>query len=106
MCWEAHSQDEGSAKQGGDLNYFTRERMVPQFSQAAFALTPGEISDVVTTQFGYHIIKLTDRKPAAAIPFAQAKEKLKEILQNQKRQQRSAAFVTALRQKAKVEVLV
>ena len=59
-----HSQDETNAQQGGDLDYFSRGRMVAAFDNAAFALAPGEISDLVKTEFGYHIIKLTDRKPA------------------------------------------
>jgi peptidyl-prolyl cis-trans isomerase D len=59
-----YSQDETNAQQGGDLDYFSRGRMVAEFDAAAFALAPGEISDLVKTEFGYHIIKLTDRKPA------------------------------------------
>jgi peptidyl-prolyl cis-trans isomerase D len=59
-----YSQDETNAQQGGDLDYFSRGRMVAAFDTAAFALAPGEISDLVKTEFGYHIIKLTDRKPA------------------------------------------
>ena len=59
-----YSQDESNAQQGGDLDYFGRGRMVPEFENAAFALKPGEISDLVKTEFGYHVIKLVDRKPA------------------------------------------
>ena len=57
-----YSEDEASAKNGGDLDYFGRGRMVPEFDQAAFAMQPGQISDLVKTQFGYHIIKLVDKK--------------------------------------------
>jgi peptidyl-prolyl cis-trans isomerase C len=103
---QARSQDETSAPNGGDLNYFSRGRMVPPFEQVAFALQPGDISDVVTTQFGFHIIKVTDRKPAAAVPLEQVKDQLKVMLQNQKKRQRAESFIATLRQKSKIEVLV
>jgi peptidyl-prolyl cis-trans isomerase D len=64
-----YSQDESNAQQGGDLDYFSRGRMVAAFENAAFALAPGEMSDLVKTEFGYHIIKLTDRKPAIVRPI-------------------------------------
>jgi peptidyl-prolyl cis-trans isomerase D len=64
-----YSQDESNAAQGGDLDYFSRGRMVAAFENAAFALAPGEMSELVKTEFGYHIIKLTDRKPAIVRPI-------------------------------------
>ena len=60
-----YSEDEASAKQGGDLDYFAQGRMVPEFDEAAFALQPGAVSDLVKTQYGFHIIKVIDKKPAA-----------------------------------------
>ena len=100
-----NSQD-GSAAQGGDLGFFQRGRMVPPFDQAAFALKPGEISEVVTTQFGYHIIKLMERKEASTVPFEQVKPQIVGFLTNQKKQQRVDAFIQDVKKRAKIEVLV
>jgi peptidyl-prolyl cis-trans isomerase C len=100
-----HSAD-GSAQQGGDLNFFTKGQMVPAFDQAAFAMKPGEISDIVTTQFGYHIIKVTDRRPASTVPFEQVNGRIKDFLTEQQKQQKADAFIQSLKQKAKIEVLV
>jgi peptidyl-prolyl cis-trans isomerase C len=97
---------DGSAPQGGDLNFFTKGQMVPAFDEAAFALKPGQISDIVTTQFGYHIIKVTDRRGASTVPFEQVSEKIKEFLTEQQKQQKAQAFIDALKQKARIEVLV
>lgn len=102
---QEHSQD-GSAAQGGDLNYFTKEQMVPAFSNVAFALKPGQISDVVTTQFGYHIIKVTDHKPGRVVPYEEASAKIKEYLGEQKKQQHADAFIDGLKKKSKIEVLI
>ena len=65
-----YSQDETNAAQGGDLDYFGRGRMVGAFETAAFALEPGAVSDLVKTEFGYHIIKVTDKKPAIVRPLS------------------------------------
>jgi peptidyl-prolyl cis-trans isomerase C len=100
-----HSAD-GSAQQGGDLNFFTRGQMVPPFDQAAFSMKPGEISDIVTTQFGYHIIKVTDRRAASTVPFEQVSARIKEFLAEQQKQKKADDFIQSLKQKAKIEVLV
>lgn len=74
---KAKSQDPGSAKQGGDLGYFAKGRMVPSFEQAAFALQkPGELSPLIESPFGFHIIKLEDRKPAGPAPYEDVKDTL------------------------------
>ncbi len=100
-----NSQD-GSASQGGDLGFFPRGKMVPPFDQAAFALKPGEISDVVTTEFGYHIIKLTEKKAGSMVPFEEVKPRVVEYLSNQKKQQRVDGFIDEAKKRAKIEVLV
>jgi peptidyl-prolyl cis-trans isomerase C len=102
---QEHSQD-GSAAQGGDLNYFPRGQMVPEFDKVAFELKPGQISGVVQTQFGYHIIKVTDRKPARTVPYEEASAQIKQFLTEQKKQQHADTFIAGLKKKSKIEVLI
>ncbi|MDP1568808.1 MAG: peptidyl-prolyl cis-trans isomerase [Vicinamibacterales bacterium] len=91
-----HSQDEGSAVQGGDLDYFGRGRMVPEFEQAAFALEVGQISDVVESPFGFHIIKLTDRRPGTTQPLADVRAEIVDQLRWQSAQQQAEQTARAI----------
>jgi peptidyl-prolyl cis-trans isomerase C len=100
-----HSED-GSAQAGGDLNFFSKEQMVPSFADAAFALPTGQISGVVETQFGYHIIKTTDRRPAGTVPFDEVKEQIAGYLRQQRQQEKTDALIERLRAKARIEVLL
>jgi peptidyl-prolyl cis-trans isomerase C len=102
---QQHSQD-GSAAQGGDLGYFPRGQMVPEFDQAAFSLPVGQVSGIVTTQFGYHILKVTDKKPAGTVSFEEAAPKIKQYLEQQKKQEAADAFINGLKKKSKIEILV
>jgi peptidyl-prolyl cis-trans isomerase C len=93
------STDPGSGKEGGDLGYFTKQRMVPEFAEAAFATEIGQISAIVKSQFGYHIIKVEDKREKKAPSFDQLKERIEEFL-TQKAQQ---DVVLKFRDAAKIE---
>jgi peptidyl-prolyl cis-trans isomerase D len=75
-----YSQDEGSAKNGGDLDFFGRGRMVPEFDSVVFTMEPGQISDLVKTQFGFHIIKLAEKKASTTRPIAEVRPQIQDQL--------------------------
>lgn len=91
---------DGSKDYGGDLGYFTAPEMVPEFSKAAFALKPGEISQPVKSDMGWHIIKLEDRKMGGAQPYDQVKTAIRNILLRKKTQEK----IISLRLQSKVEI--
>jgi peptidyl-prolyl cis-trans isomerase C len=95
-----------SSKQGGDLGYFGKGQMVPAFEQAAFALKPGEISDVVETQFGYHIIKLIEKKGAETVAFKGVRPSIEEYLKGQKVKAAVNEYLAEMRKSARIEMLL
>jgi parvulin-like peptidyl-prolyl isomerase len=92
-----YSLDKTSAEKGGDLGFFGRGKMVPEFERAALSLKIGEISKPVRSRFGYHIIKLTDVKKGKPASFEQSRESIRRELINQKRKKLFDAFVERLK---------
>lgn len=95
------SKDPGSGKEGGDLGWFTKDRMVPEFAEAAFKLKKGEVSAPVKSQFGWHVIKLEDKRTKPLPDYAAVKPQIEQYLERKAQQD----AVLALREKAKVERL-
>jgi peptidyl-prolyl cis-trans isomerase C len=98
------SEDPGTKDNGGELK-FARGQMVSEFEAAAFALQTNQISDVVTTKYGYHIIKLSERIPAHKAAFDEASAKIKDYLKQQAEQKRMPAFMLATEKDANLEIL-
>ncbi|MBD2861417.1 foldase protein PrsA [Paenibacillus oceani] len=97
------STDPGSKEQGGDLDYFGKGMMVKEFEDAAFSLPVGELSNVVQTSHGFHIIKVTDKKAATTPTYDQKKDDIKEELTSQKIQELSGPWMEEIKGKAKIE---
>jgi peptidyl-prolyl cis-trans isomerase C len=97
------SEDPGSAPRGGDLGVFGKGQMVPPFEQAAFALGAGQVSGLVESPFGFHIIKVQERLPADKLPFDPVKGRIKDHLAQTRREQAVDELVRGLKAKAKIE---
>ena len=101
----ARNNSEGpSAKSGGDLGFFARGRMVPEFEKVAFALEkPGQISEVVKTPFGFHVLKLEEKRTERTVPFEEAQQSISQMLKNQKMNGAIKNYVDNLYKKAQIE---
>ncbi len=103
---KAESQDPGSAPNGGDLGFFQKGQMTPAFEETAFKLKPGAMSGIVETPFGFHIIKVIEKRPARTAPFAEASAQIKEFLISNQREQKLEQFIAQMKTKAKIDMLV
>ena len=95
------SKDPGAAAEGGDLGYFGKEQMVPEFAEAAFKMDKGQVSDPIKTQFGWHIIKVEDKRTKPAPAFENVKDQIETFVARRAQ----AEYIAKLRQAAKVERL-
>ena len=102
----ANSSDQGSAQNGGDLGFFPKGQMTPAFEEAAFKQKPGTLSPVVETPFGFHVIKVMERRAPRTAPFAEVSGQIKDFLTQGQREQKLEAFVDSVKAKGKIEILV
>ena len=100
------SEDTATAANGGDLDYFPRGTMVPEFDAVAFTLSTNKVSDIVTTKFGYHLLMVTDRKPAREVPFEEVKTNIEKFLLGSRGVEITRKHVQDLHAAAKIEVLI
>lgn len=100
-----NSDDTKSAKQGGDLGFFSKQEMVEPFAKAAFALKPNTVSEIVQTPYGYHIIMVKDREVAGQAPFEKVKFEIILYLENQKELKVLDSLTESLKKQAKIEYL-
>jgi len=100
------SEDPSAKQNAGDLNFFTREQMVPEFANAAFGMKKGDISEPVKSQFGFHIIQVTDRKDAETMQLDAVKPRLLAFLNQRMRDSQVQKVLSDLREKADVKILL
>jgi len=97
------SEEPGAKETGGDLGFFSKDRMVPEFADAAFAQKPGDITGPVRTQFGWHIIKVEEKKPAGLTPFEEVKDQIAAYLKSMKQREAVQGVLKNLKDSAQIE---
>ena len=100
------SEEPGASESGGDLGFFPKDRMVPEFAEVAFAQKVGDISKPVKSQFGWHVIKVTDKKAAGTVPFDQVKEQVVSYLKSTNQREAVQAVLNKLKESAKIETFL
>jgi peptidyl-prolyl cis-trans isomerase C len=92
-----------SKNRGGDLGFFSRDQMVKDFSDVAFSLGKGQISEVVATRYGYHLIQLIDRRPATQMPYKNVRAKIERTLRRDKEQEAVDSYLASLKRRADIK---
>lgn len=100
------SEEPGASESGGDLGFFPKDRMVPEFANAAFAQNLNEISEPVKTQFGWHIIKVTDKKAAGTVPFNEVEDQITAFLKTTRQREAVQKVMKELKDSAKIETFL
>jgi len=101
-----YSEDRDTRLKGGDTGFFYRGQMVPAFEKTAFALAPGEVSDVVETPFGVHIMRLEERRAARLLPLDEIREKLRDHVRKERTEAAVKQEIARLRAAAEIDILV
>ena len=100
------SEEPGAAESGGDLGFFPKDRMVPEFANVAFEQKIDEIGEPVKTQFGWHVIKVTDKKDAGTVPFDEVKDQISAYLKSTGQREAAQKVMKELKDSAKVETFL
>ena len=100
------SEEPGAKESGGDLGFFSKDRMVPEFATVAFAQKVGDVGEPVKTQFGWHIIKVTDKKAAGTVPFADVKDQIIGFMKSNEQRQAVQGVLNKLKESAKIETFL
>ena len=97
--------EDNSRTRGGDLGYLQRDQMVAAFADAAFSLQPGQVSDIVETQLGYHLIQMVDRIPSSQMAYRNARTKIERTLRRNKEKKATDAYLARLKRQASINRL-
>ena len=99
-----HSEDLNTKANGGEVT-FSKQQVVPEFAAAAFSMKPGQVSEIVETQYGYHIIKVEERLPARSISLDEARPQIVAHLKQEELNKRLNDYLDGLKEKAEIEIL-
>lgn len=100
------SEEPGAKESGGDLGFFPKDRMVPEFANAAFAANLNDISEPVKTQFGWHVIKVTDKKAAGTVPFEEVDNQITSYLKSTRQREAVQKVMKDLKDSAKIQTFL